>query len=63
LRVPSSAKLTVVKEPEVKPFEGNKEITINGTTFNPYFIEDVGELNVEQSRAVDWFGCKVRVVV
>jgi len=56
IALPSSAKLTVVKEPEVKPFEGNKEITINGTKFNPYFIEGVGELNVEQSRAVDWFG-------
>src|SRR5258706_13456706 len=41
---------------ETKPFEGNKEITLNGKTFNPYFIEGVGELNVEQSRAVDWFG-------
>ncbi len=55
--LPSSAKLAVVKPiEEPKPFEGNKEITINGKTFNPYFIEGVGELNVEQSRAVDWFG-------
>jgi len=52
-RLPSSLQIQT-KEP--KPFEGNKEITINGKTFNPYFIEGVGELNVEQSRAVDWFG-------
>jgi len=56
IALPSSAKLALVKEPEAKPFEGNKEITLNGKTFNPYFIEGVGELNVEQSRAVDWFG-------
>lgn len=42
-----------------KPFEGNKEITINGNKFNPYHMESI-ELNAEQRKAVDWFGIEGR---
>ncbi len=61
-RLPSS--LELLNKPklddEIKPFEGKKEITLGGVTFNPYIIDGVGELNEQQSKAVDWFGLQGR---
>lgn len=54
--LPSSLEVSKPKEDLIKHAEENTTITINGKTFDPYYLEGVGKLNAEQRAAVKVFG-------